>query len=605
MVLCDFQKAYDTIDRRFLFKICSKLQMPNTILRWISLILANTRNRVYVSNHMSSYRSFIAGIRQGCPVSPLLYLLIAYVLQLAILESQIGMTINCPITIPPPHSQPPPPSPVHLSIIQYADDSKIFLKDESQIPTLIKVMEKFASASGQHLNQQKTHVIAIGAIPEDLPNNFFGLQRVKMAKVLGIGIHEGIQQPTVEWEPKLKRLETYSKVVKANPISIFGKCALWRMFALSQLTYAAEFTEIPTEVLNQINTLTKSLLPTVANKWTISQMSTKPNEGGLGLLNFPKHIQARRGKWLIALILKGTTTMWSKFIWNIFIQHIPADIIPVKCLHEHLLPDLQTKVDGTQYMRTFQSMIHRTMCQSRLNNHTIWDPKEFFWEHRGKTVSMENYTVKIGTQLLTAEDHIHRQDKFLGTIYKICREIPSIGGECINVYKDLWKLKMSNKWKEPYWHITAGSMIESNGTCPCGTMGGLTIEHAFGRCPIAQSIYSLFVDDQQHQEKVAFFIWTGIPPPHIPKQIWHYFCIITVYALDAGRRHIYQLQYHPQGKRKTTYDIVRKGKEHANQTFWRLVKMHCSVFPKPKDNCGPLPFVYWDADSMSWHPRAQ
>ena len=136
-------------------------------------------------------------------------------------------------------------------------------------------------------------------------------------------------------------------------------------------------------------------------------------------------------------------------------------------------------------------------------------------------------------------------------------------------------------------------------------MGGLTIEHAFGRCPIAQSIYSLFVDDQQHQEKVAFFIWTGIPPPHIPKQIWHYFCIITVYALDAGRRHIYQLQYHPQGKRKTTYDIVRKGKEHANQTFWRLVKMHCSVFPKPKDNCGPLPFVYWDADSMSWHPRAQ
>ena len=49
--------------------------------------------------------------------------------------------------------------------------------------------------------------------------------------------------------------------------------------------------------------------------------------------------------------------MWSKFIWNIFIQHIPADIIPVKCLHEHLLPDLQTKVDGTQYMRTFQSMI--------------------------------------------------------------------------------------------------------------------------------------------------------------------------------------------------------------------------------------------------------
>jgi exonuclease III len=605
MVLCDFQKAYDTIDRRFLYKICTKLQMPDTICRWISLILANTRNRVYASSHISSYRTFIAGIRQGCPVSPLLYLLVAYVLHLTIQESNIGLTINCPISIPPPHCHPQPPEPIHLNIIQYADDSKIYLKDQDQVPTLLAVLENFAAATGQHLNKEKTHVLGIGAIPQDLPDDFHGLQRVQIAKVLGIGIQEGIKPPIVDWEKKLNCLERYAQVVRANPISIFGKCALWRMFALSQLTYAGEFTEIPEEVMCKINQLTKSLLPAIACKWTIDQMSTRQDEGGLGILNFSKHLEARRGKWSISLILQGTTTIWSKLIWNLYIQQFPVDIIPIKCLKECTLPDLTTKIQGTLYLRSFKSIIQRLVCQAKHQNHSKWDPKELFWQHGRKNISMSQYTVKIGTKLLTTEDHVKRKDKYLISVFKICREIPALDNRYLSLYKDLWSLKMSNKWKEPFWHVTAGAMIESQEACPCGTLCGMTIEHSFQHCPIAQHIYSLFGVDQIYREKLALSILTGTPPPHVPKQLWHYLCIIAVYAIDAGRRHIYQLKYHPQGKPKSAYEIVQKGKAHASQNLWRLVTMHCSRFPPAKDNSGQFPIVYWDSETATWHPRAR
>lgn len=264
-----------------------------------------------------------------------------------------------------------------------------------------------------------------------------------------------------------------------------------------------------------------------------------------------------------------------------------------------------TIIQDKLYLRPIKSIIQRIVSQAKYNNHSQWDPQGVFWLHRGKTIAMSQYTVKIGTQLLTSEASLQRKDKYLTSVFKICRELPAIDNRYMSLYKDLWNLKMSNKWKEPFWHITAGAMIESQGDCPCGTLGGLTIEHSFNRCPIAQHIYSLFGVDQLHREKLAFLILTGTPPPHVPKQIWHYLCIITVYAIDAGRRHIYQLKYHCQGKPKPAYDIIQKGKDHATNNLWRLVTMHCPSFPPAKDNYGQIPIVYWDSVTATWHPRAQ
>lgn len=81
-------------------------------------------------------------------------------------------------------------------------------------------------------------------------------------------------------------------------------------------------------------------------------------------------------------------------------------------------------------------------------------------------------------------------------------------------------------------------MPESAGTCTYGILGGLMIVHSFGRCPIAQPNYSLFNNEQEFQEKVAFLLRTGIPPPLFLKadmKISLYHCSIC------------------HGHRKTTY----------------------------------------------------
>lgn len=62
--LCDFQKAYDTIGRQFLYNICKTLQMPTAWCTWISIILSNTRNRVNMQEPCTRDHSYVR-----CPVT--------------------------------------------------------------------------------------------------------------------------------------------------------------------------------------------------------------------------------------------------------------------------------------------------------------------------------------------------------------------------------------------------------------------------------------------------------------------------------------------------------------------------------------------------------
>ncbi len=78
------------------------------------------------------------GIRQGCPCSPLLFILVAELLAIYIKNS----TEIEPLYV----------LGHHLSITQLADDTAVFIKQSEQIPLIITKVEKFSKASGLYLN---------------------------------------------------------------------------------------------------------------------------------------------------------------------------------------------------------------------------------------------------------------------------------------------------------------------------------------------------------------------------------------------------------------------------------------------------------------------
>ena len=153
-VFCDFRKAYDTVDRAFLLSILQRLGVGPGFLAWVRLLLANTRSAALVNGALSNPERFNAGVRQGCPLAPLLYLFIGLALHCFLKAKGVGVTAA--------GQQHPGP--------QYADDYEALLEGGSltamqqRVATFLSAMRTFQAAAGQELNPAKTKLLPIGEI---------------------------------------------------------------------------------------------------------------------------------------------------------------------------------------------------------------------------------------------------------------------------------------------------------------------------------------------------------------------------------------------------------------------------------------------------------
>lgn len=89
-----------------------------------------------VNGHVSPYFSLSRGVRQGCPLSPLLYVMVAEVL---------ACNIRCGLTLPGSSVSLPPLS-------QYAGDTSEVAVSNAAIAATFDVYDLYERGSGAKLN---------------------------------------------------------------------------------------------------------------------------------------------------------------------------------------------------------------------------------------------------------------------------------------------------------------------------------------------------------------------------------------------------------------------------------------------------------------------
>ena len=80
VVLFDFRAAFPSMSQQFLLRILGALGLPDFVLHFISSLYDDNRCSINVSGKAFAGFAMRAGIRQGCPLSPLLFAIVMDIL---------------------------------------------------------------------------------------------------------------------------------------------------------------------------------------------------------------------------------------------------------------------------------------------------------------------------------------------------------------------------------------------------------------------------------------------------------------------------------------------------------------------------------------------
>ena len=332
VVLCDFCKAYDTVDRGFLLAVMRQLGLGDGFLRWTHLLLARTQAAALVNGHLSNPALFKAGVRQGCPLAPLLYLCLAQALLRFLQHRDVGISA----------------AGQQLAALQFADDCKTLVEGGSQqqisdrVAEFLAAMQTFAAASGQQLSAEKTKILPIGQLPAwQLPPTIHGLQVVQTATVLGLQFASGTQQAQTDWQPRLQLVEQCYTKLAAMRLSAFGRGISSAAYGVSTLLYQAEYAGMPPPAaLQQLSTITSKLVDRgLAPASTVRRFAGLPGEllagsprsGGFGALPWEQHVRARHAAWGVRLALAEPSRPWAA-VARALLQQVDQQLTPLGLL---------------------------------------------------------------------------------------------------------------------------------------------------------------------------------------------------------------------------------------------------------------------------------
>ena len=142
ILFLDQEKAFDRVGHEFLLKILRHLNFGDYFVSWVQIMLKDVTSQIKINGFLTEDIDISRGVRQGDPLSALLYVLIAEVLGNQIRSNQNikGITIRD----------------TEQKILLYADDTQIFVTNDSSVKETFKELEKYEKATGAKINIEKT-----------------------------------------------------------------------------------------------------------------------------------------------------------------------------------------------------------------------------------------------------------------------------------------------------------------------------------------------------------------------------------------------------------------------------------------------------------------
>jgi len=180
----DFEKAYDKVRWDFLLQTLRMKGFAPKWIQWIKSFISGGSVAINVNDEVGPFFQTRKGLRQGDPLSPILFNLVADMLSIFINRAKVDNQLRGVV----PHLVEG-----GLSILQYADDTVLFMEhDLEQAQNMKLILCAFEQLSGLKINFHKSELFCFGEAKdfEDQYRELFGCNTGTFPiHYLGIPIH--------------------------------------------------------------------------------------------------------------------------------------------------------------------------------------------------------------------------------------------------------------------------------------------------------------------------------------------------------------------------------------------------------------------------------
>jgi hypothetical protein len=232
----DFEKAFDTIEWSFIYKTLEKMDYPTKFIEWIKTLYNDIETCVINNGHTTEFFKPERGVRQGCPISPYLFILTTEIMNRWLQKniSKYGIKDK---------------KKNNYLISQFADDTSFSLTENKEgIHSLFKLLNTYGEVSGLKLNINKTEIMLLKKTDDSGMPKRYKKYIKKEVKYLGCQLSIDQQETT--------KTNIYNATTKINNLidkwmnrrtTLSGKIAIIKSLLIPQLTYTLTTMASPDE----------------------------------------------------------------------------------------------------------------------------------------------------------------------------------------------------------------------------------------------------------------------------------------------------------------------------------------------------------------------
>ena len=325
----DQEKAYDRIAHDYLWKVLKKFKFPEKFIRLIKILYKDATTCVLINGVIAGTIKLRKGVKQGCPMSCLLYDIGIEPLGCAIRMSQLtGIRIK--------------EIPDKILVSMFADDTLIYLTINDDICILFLILDKFCYVSNAKFNEKKYEALPLGD-PEfrkkltetrklnDLPGNVLRneiriIKEGEPMRTLGAWIGHNIDI-SPNWNNIVEKQKEIMNKWSTMNISLKGKELILKSLIASRAFFLATVNGIPNHIIDQIH---KNMRHFVwdGKKGSLNwKEAVMPREkGGLALPDLYVHKDCITISWIKRWLTKHKNRpTWAYIVDEIIFENVAKD----------------------------------------------------------------------------------------------------------------------------------------------------------------------------------------------------------------------------------------------------------------------------------------